>query len=677
MVYGPRKKKISQFTAGSTLTDDTKYSSLQDGINKTFTQEQILENVAEVYGASLRMFEFESDLILSDIQIDEHCIVEENRYTLYKITSVAANLPNIALDSGFTAERVSILEQANPSTYAEILAENPDLYAEDDVVYLSGDEIAGDFKVVASAISASSSGVLLSDATWNAAGKHLARAYTGLVHASWFDDEDSARAYAVANSEKLDVDEQRVNNRGPDLFQKMLSCIPGKVNGMYVQGFSGSTDGIKVGVGMGDTLRSVIEYQFQYDGDGLLLLRGARSGREDTDANGASITLNGTFNTTSEPETYTTTEGDTFDFSFTGSGDIYFRSRVDDRGGIWDITLDNGMTRRVSTYAPVTDSDFEQLIFEDLPYRAYTGSAEFIGDDPYHVPSTGAGNARGWIHYRSSTDQRPISYGRVKPIDTTGTLHQVITVNSIPDFAILAKPSGAVYSSEWVPNHGAETGVSTSILVKVLIDGVLAASTTNFDFTTDYTYRQIESFKILQEFDAVNPNGSDGTMWVHKIQHSVTMDEPFVSITQSIDLQQDTEFELSYFAMLASDSDSVDRVVYSDGYTVSGGLPTDGSEVDRPIGPISAAYTGTYSSGVFHGCAVRVSSLQEANNYGGTYQPTTDFMRQTYRADTVVKTYWNLCAADAVVASGTRMTCRHDILAVTGVRNPNDDIGVI
>lgn len=188
MVYGPRKKKISQFTAGTAITDDVKYSSLQDGINKTFTQEQLIADFADVYGASLRTFEFESDLVVSDIQIDEYCIVEENRYTLYKITSAAANLPNIGLDSGFTAERVRILQQASPSTYAEILAENPDLYAEDDVIYLSGDGIAGDFKVVASAISASSTGVQLSNATWNAAGKHLARVWDEItVYTSWFD----------------------------------------------------------------------------------------------------------------------------------------------------------------------------------------------------------------------------------------------------------------------------------------------------------------------------------------------------------------------------------------------------------------------------------------------------------------------------------------------------------
>lgn len=201
MVYGPRKKKISQFTAGTAITDDVKYSSLQDGINKTFTQEQLIADFADVYGASLRTFEFESDLVVSDIQIDEYCIVEENRYTLYKITSAAANLPNIGLDSGFTAERVRILQQASPSTYAEILAENPDLYAEDDVIYLSGDGIADDFKVVAGAIADSSTGVLLSNATWNAAGKHLERAFeNGVVNVTWFGaiaDDSGFDSYAA------------------------------------------------------------------------------------------------------------------------------------------------------------------------------------------------------------------------------------------------------------------------------------------------------------------------------------------------------------------------------------------------------------------------------------------------------------------------------------------------
>src|SRR5690606_19577298 len=258
MVYGPRKTKISQFTAGSTLTGQTKYSSLQDGLNKTFTLDQMLEKVAEVYGASFRVYEFESELVASDIAIGEYALVEETSYGLYKITSNAATGNDISLDSGFTAtwenqlggfvigpasstddaialydgtsgallkdgpaisslalasdvatntlaiannfaaisvnatnistnstnitnntDDISHINSKSVADYAAALNLNPADYAAGEVIYIYGDGIAGPFKVVASAIPASSTGVLLSNATWNAAGKHLKRMYEG------------------------------------------------------------------------------------------------------------------------------------------------------------------------------------------------------------------------------------------------------------------------------------------------------------------------------------------------------------------------------------------------------------------------------------------------------------------------------------------------------------------
>lgn len=54
------------------------------------------------------------------------------------------------------------------------------------IVPIYGQGIAGDFVVTTGAISASSTGVKLSNATWNAAGKYLARVYDGPIRPSWF-----------------------------------------------------------------------------------------------------------------------------------------------------------------------------------------------------------------------------------------------------------------------------------------------------------------------------------------------------------------------------------------------------------------------------------------------------------------------------------------------------------
>jgi hypothetical protein len=108
--YSNNSKKISQFTKGTAITNDVQYSSLQGGINKTFTQQQIINDFQDVYGASLRTFEFESQLVASDIALGEYAIVEGNRYSLYKITNDAVTNPNIGLTSGLTATREAVLQ---------------------------------------------------------------------------------------------------------------------------------------------------------------------------------------------------------------------------------------------------------------------------------------------------------------------------------------------------------------------------------------------------------------------------------------------------------------------------------------------------------------------------------------------------------------------------------------
>src|SRR5690606_20102206 len=152
---------------------------------------------------------------------------------------------------------------------------------------------------------------------------------------------------------------------------------------------------IAVGIGMEKSLNSVIEYRFRYDGDGLLLLRGGYVGVEDESTKVPLVTLEGTFNTGSAPQTYTTSVGAKVHATFVGDT-LRFVSRTDDRGGIWKVTLDNGMTRNISTWSSTAVLAKEQVVFEDLEYRQHEVILEFMGDDPFHEPSS---SARGWIRY--------------------------------------------------------------------------------------------------------------------------------------------------------------------------------------------------------------------------------------------------------------------------------------
>ena len=119
MPYNTRNTKISQFTKGTSLTDATQYSSVQNGVNKTFTQAQLIADFADVYGASLRTYATQSELVADDIALGEYAIVEENNYSFYKITNDAATAPNIGLTSGLTATHITSLIRS-AEDYAEL-----------------------------------------------------------------------------------------------------------------------------------------------------------------------------------------------------------------------------------------------------------------------------------------------------------------------------------------------------------------------------------------------------------------------------------------------------------------------------------------------------------------------------------------------------------------------------
>ena len=103
MVYETNRKKTSAFTKATVVNLNDRPSGLQDGGNVTWDWQSIIDKVAEVYGASFRTYEFESELIASDIQLGELALVEENGYRVYKITNVVAGDFDLTLTSGYSA----------------------------------------------------------------------------------------------------------------------------------------------------------------------------------------------------------------------------------------------------------------------------------------------------------------------------------------------------------------------------------------------------------------------------------------------------------------------------------------------------------------------------------------------------------------------------------------------
>lgn len=449
---------------------------------------------------------------------------------------------------------------------------------------------------------------------------------------------------------------------GGNLLEKIMESA--EIRGMYVRNSSASS--ISVGIGMSKILNSVVEYRFQYNGDGLLLLRGVYSGVEDESTKRPAITTTGTFVTTPAPSSYTESVGAKFTATFTGSH-LSFRSRVDDRGGLWKISLSNGMTRNVSTWASVLNSNYEQVIFDKLEHGTYTVVFEFMGADPMNAPSTAP--ARGWLRYTpASTTELPLNVMKVGRINTT-TMKAVVSPDSIPDFAISARPQGAAYSSEWVPHHGTTTGVSYNPAIKVLVDGQEVVSTPSGMPAEAYNYREIEGFQIIQQFEARNPNGTGGSMWRHYVVHSLRRRDPALNIKNRLEVLQNTRMSQIYFGMLPAATANVQRLVLNNGYELNG-IPSDNSDYTFDWGATSAMYAGEFAPGNFHAAAVFVTSLKDTAGLGSPYAQTVPG-RINHRSDGVTKVYWG-AGENVDVPTGTVMRSEHRIGVISGARYPDE-----
>lgn len=463
------------------------------------------------------------------------------------------------------------------------------------------------------------------------------------------------------------------NGENADLLCRLRSQASAR--GMYFRTIDANKFGVGIGMSENDssTDKYVIEYRFQKDGDDLVLLKGCFSGVGDESAIRATATLNGTF-TTSTVNSYTTTVGDTFTATFTGRR-MTFRTFTDDRGGIWEATLSNGRVARVSTYSSVSEGPVEILVFDNLEHREYTVQFEFLGDDPLSAPS--GGTSRGWLRYGTDVslpDEQPIKYGNVAPIDTA-TEQAVLSESTINDFAMSVRPEGAVYDREWVPQHSSVSGVAIGVGFSLMVDSARIGSGAGFIPSTGgaYDYLECSEVKLIHTFDAVNPNGASGTMWEHYITHDLSLESLSLKISNRMEIAQDVDIGSGYFGMMGVDSNNLSRLVLSNGVERNS-IPQDDTSEDLGWGITSGMVAGEYSSGRYHGAAIRISSLREAANLNNPRLEQNLPILITYRSDGVAKLYWKFAGSDHgpnVLASGDIYKCQSELCVVSGIRSPN------
>ncbi|WJH33913.1 hypothetical protein N6H14_28660 [Paenibacillus sp. CC-CFT747] len=102
----------------------------------------------------------------------------------------------------------------------------------------------------------------------------------------------------------------------------------------------------------------------------------------------------GTWVTNFPPNEYTTEIGASFTFTFEGTG-FDFQHYTDNRGGIWEFTVDGQAPLRISTHVDavpagqIASNVATRPVARGLALASHTVVAVFQGDDPAHPPPEG------------------------------------------------------------------------------------------------------------------------------------------------------------------------------------------------------------------------------------------------------------------------------------------------
>jgi hypothetical protein len=257
------------------------------------------------------------------------------------------------------------------------------------------------------------------------------------------------------------------------------------------------------------------------------------------------------------PNYYATVVGATFSASVKGEK-ITFAHFSDPRGGIWEFVVDGDTANKVtiSTWAAVGTYDVEDVIKTGLdPNVVHTVVATFKGDDPAHVPSTGAGTSRGWATNQTNTTTQgtmvyyPIN-GYIQSNKNDATL---LNDDSNKEFAITIKAPGK--SGYFVPEHTAPVAFNAEP-PKYIVDGVEV----NFATMAQSTFMTCNAyFELQQHCYVVLPNntGNIAEFWItHHIDKNGA-----VSYTGKIKALQPCTFAVVYPMMIPCDPTNTNLIV--------------------------------------------------------------------------------------------------------------------
>lgn len=255
----------------------------------------------------------------------------------------------------------------------------------------------------------------------------------------------------------------------------------------------------------------------------------------------------GTWVDSSAPNYYCTGVGATFTAQAYGS-EIRFCHFTDNRGGVWNFTVDGVAANSISTWNATAVGNIKSVVATGLdPFTLHTVIGTFAGDDPLHAPSGGV--SRGWAVNNTADKERQIITGYMK--DSTLNL-DILTDGSNRDFAL-----NGTYNSTTVflPEHNS-VGSAFKIDEPVYyIDNAL------FDFAGAalYTPALCSSIQIVQHFHWRITGVNVAEVW-----HTTTVDN-FGVISFAVNIKALQTFTIvdGYTAMLPLKAGVLDTVLSS------------------------------------------------------------------------------------------------------------------
>jgi len=333
--------------------------------------------------------------------------------------------------------------------------------------------------------------------------------------------------------------------------------------------------------------------------------------------------------------THWATKGAKIKVTISGS-EIYFRRFADNRGGLWRFIIDGDTANPidVSVYKATSGTDDVKLK-GSLEDKTHLIEAEFMGDDPANVPSTGTGNSRGWLSYHATIDTSKTFRAMFNNLNITKekTLNSAL---SNKDFAILCRKAGTTDEFHFVPEHNAKGTAFKIVEPQFLLDGKLLNLTT-MQIGVKVIGKQ---FTLLQSVYGRHPISGENLLRIDST-HDIKLNST-THLMGKVSALVDVEIKDAYFLMLPV-MNEVARRLKTSRYNSYPTIKNDGTQTvltAEQDDTTSYVYTSDINTNLFSALTIR-DAFRSLRTGQPSKFPVGQTMWNEHRANSTMQKLYN------------------------------------